>query len=480
MNASSFARRCAALALVFSAALSAQPGAPGAPDPSFGVGGRRLLDFHGGSDQVNAVAPLKDGRFLAAGSIHGPNASGPGFSGNVGVVRFLADGRVDTSFGQAGLFQLDIDSGFDEAHALRVQPDGRIVVAGALTASAYSDFAILRLRPDGTLDTGFGAQAGRTTLDIGGATVHDEALAVAMQSDGRYIVAGITRVPFGGFTYRRVAVARFTAQGLIDTSFGAGTGYVILEPFFAGDADDGHVALALTPGERLPADDRITIAGFTTSRNNAFVARLTASGQVDTSFGTPVGGGLRSGRITLSAATSGGVPTGVSTIRAARIVAGGRIVIAGSGNDRGFTFMRLLPDGTLDATFGSAGRTTVKLSDPSQYDEPFALDVQGNGKLVAAGYASTGGTNTDFFFVRLTAAGAPDASFGDGQGRALVPVSASADQALALAVEPSGRLLAGGYATAASGSNGSDFALARVFGDADRIFFHDYELPPPD
>lgn len=453
----------------------AQNGTPGTLDPSFGVGGRRIIDFHQGQDQVDAIVPLRDGRTVIAGFIHGPNAGLPGFSRNFAVMQLLPDGRPDPAFASDGLFQIDNEATADYASAALVQRDRKIVVVGSFTHNAYADMAIVRLRPDGTLDPTFGQpttggmRTGATTLDVGGEGIHDDALAVAVQGDGRYIVAGTTRVPFGGFLYRRIVVARFLANGTLDASYGTG-GYTVLPPFLADDADDVEVSIALTPSERLPAGDRVTLVGHTFSRNNAFIARLTPTGAPDASFG-------ENGRVRLTATTSSGVHSGVSTIHAARILADGRIVIAGTGNDRGMTFMRFNANGSLDTSFGTAGRTTVKLSDASQYDEAFAMDIQGNGRIVGAGYATASGSNTNFFVARLLPGGQADPGFGDGQGRMTVEMSPRTDQVQAVAIEPSGRILVGGFAFMGDGNASSDMAIARVFGDRDRLLFHDFELP---
>jgi uncharacterized delta-60 repeat protein len=472
----------AAVGLLAPHATLGQTGSSGTLDPTFGVGGRRTLDFHNGQDQIEAIVPLRDGRAIAAGFIHGLNDGVPGFSRNFAVVRFLADGRLDPEFAQDGIFQIDIEGTADQASAALSQPDGKIVVVGAFTRNAYADMSIVRLLRDGTLDPTFGDLAtggmrtGATTLDVGGEGIHDEALSVALQSDGRYVVAGTTRVPFGGFLYRRIVVARFMPDGTLDTSYGTG-GHTVLQPFFADDADDIQVSIALTPSERLPAGDRITLVGHTFSRNNAFLARLTTAGLPDTTFGETLNG-TRTGRVHLTATSSGGVFGGVSAIHAARILGDGRIVVAGTGNDRGMTFMRFGPDGALDTTFGTAGRTTVKLSDGSQFDEPFAMDIQGNGRIVGAGYVTVSGSVNNFFVARLLPGGQIDNGFGDGQGRAMIEMSTRTDQARTVAIEPSGRILVGGFAFIGDGSSPSDFALARLLGDRDRIFFHDFEVPP--
>ena len=143
------------------------------------------------------------------------------------------------------------------------------------------------------------------------------------------------------------------------------------------------------------------------------------------------------------------------------------------------TVMRLNTNGSVDAGFGTNGRTTIKYSGSSEYDEPAALALQGNGKIVAAGYATsrlTGTPHQDFFVARLLPNGQPDNGFGDGQARAVVQVSAMEDGAFAVEVEPSGNLLVGGYQTRA-GITGRDFAVARLFGDPDRIFANGFDGP---
>lgn len=475
-------QKALAATALFLAALPvvAQQGPPGDLDPTFGSAGKLTTDFFGTAEEINAVAPLSDGRFVVAGSVVGRNASGPGTSPNFAVARYLPDGRIDATFGTNGLFMIDRSGNVDEAHAIKVLPDRSLLVAGTLAPGAYSDYALVKLRPDGTPDTTFGDAAiggGRTgsvLLDIAGPNLHDEGRHLAVQRDGRIIVAGNTLVTVGSFRYRRTTVARFTANGVLDTSFGGnGSGYVILDGFYAADAQTSDYVSGIATNQRgdLPADDRITLVGYTFARNNAFVTRLTRDGAVDTSFGI-------SGRVTVSAASSGGVATGVSDLRAARIDDAGRILLAGSGSDRGMTFLRLLANGTLDTTFGTNGRTLVKVSTISNYDEPRALALQGNGKIVASGYATTivnGSPQPDFFVVRLLPNGQPDFGFGDGQGRKVVTVVASNEESRAIAVEPSGNLLVAGYALNPA-ANHHDFAVLRPYGDPDRIFADDVEL----
>ncbi len=471
--------------LALSGTVHAQTLPPGTPDPAFGIGGHATTDFHGYDDQMFALAPLRDGRFLAAGVTFNTNAAGFSNSENMAIARYDADGLLDTSFGAGGLVNLDLDGASDDARAIKVLSDGGILVAGTLSTNAHADFGLVKLHANGSLDHSFGEgsgnlRSGYVRLNIGGSTVDDHGYAVAVQSDGRIVLAGTTRVPHSSsLSYTQVAVARLNANGDVDTSFGgSGTGYTILAPFW-GDADDLLTGIALDPAGNLPANNLITLVGYTYARNNVFIARLTANGGVDTSFGDTVGS-VHSGHILLHAAHSAGNYSGVSYLGAARITADGHIVIAGQGNDDGITLMRFLGNGSLDTSFATAGRVTIKFSAASDSDRPDALAIQGNGKLVASGYATNRATGTphkDFYVVRALANGTVDTSFGDGHGRVVVAVSNQDDGSFATAVEPSGNLLVGGYAQIGSPQQQRDFALLHLIGDPDRIFADGFDAP---
>lgn len=477
-------RKALVACLTFACAGSALAlnGPPGEFDPSFS-GGKVVTDFSNAVDLIRAIAPMNDGRFVAAGGAIGPNASGPGSSPNLAVARYLPDGRLDDTFGTNGKFQFDLGGGTDDVYGLKVLPDGSVLVSGELSPQAHSDFFVMKLRPNGTADTTFGAsngagaRTGFVRLDVVGPGTHDEGRVLAVQRDGKIIVAGNTFKPAGGFSYRRVTVARFTADGQLDTTFGESDGaggrrgYVVAGNQFAAQpqTSDYVTSIAMTQSGALPADDKITVSGYTDSSNNGFLVRYTSDGQPDLTFGGGTGHALT------SYSSSGGVARGLSDIMGARIDNAGRYVVVGNGGDRGFAFVRFLSNGAQDMTFGTnaSGRTLVKVSSVSNYDEPSAIALQGNGKIVASGYATTvvpGGTaHNDFFVVRLDANGVADPTFGDGQGRKVASIATEKDQSFAIAVEPSGNLLVGGYVQRA-GAAQTDFAVARLFGDPDRIF----------
>ena len=159
-----------------------------------------------------------------------------------GVVRYTPDGTPDPGFGTGGIVKTDILGGGDQANAVAVQPDGKIVVAGFATRNGIdSDFALVRYNADGTLDPSFGTD-GIVTTDLG--TRGDDARAIAIQPDGRIVVAGTPD--------EDIALARYTTGGTLDATFGHG-GTTITDL----GSEDVANGVALTP------DGHIAVAGYT-------------------------------------------------------------------------------------------------------------------------------------------------------------------------------------------------------------------------
>lgn len=463
-NPSSLARAAHALVLA-SCAVVAQAQAPGAPDTSFGTAGHVITSFNTNVERLQAVRVLGDERILVAGY----SASGPDTSNNIAVARYLPNGGLDPAFGAGGVVRLDGGGGVsDAAFALAVQGDGKILAAGGVIRTAYSDFGVVRLLANGQLDAGFG-MGGIAQANLAPAPArHDSATAIAVQGSGKIVLAGLALANEGAFDYKRFGLVRFDSSGQIDTSFGNAGMVIAPSPFSGGD--DYLTAIARLPDGSLPGDDKLTVVGYAAARNTAIIRRYTADGQVDAGFGS-------GGQVLLSADSVGGVATGLSVIFAAALQNDGRLIVVGQGSDRGFAFMRLLANGAIDTGFGSNGRAHVKFSGPSGYDEPFALAVQGNGKIVAAGYVD--GPNEDFAVARLLPNGAVDTGFGDGAGRVIHAVSPTTlDRVHGVALAPSGKLVLAGYVQDPAASNQQeDWALARLFGDPDRIFADGFDGP---
>src|SRR3954469_15684356 len=162
-----------------------------------------------GIDVGKSVAVQSDGKIVVAGD------AGVGRAAQIALVRYNVDGSLDKSFNGTGKVITAVGDGDCKGEGLALQSDGKIVVAGYSFKPGGKDraeFTVLRYNPDGTLDSGFG-ESGKVTSEIGGSS--DSANSVALQSDGKIVVAGYTFAP-GNNDF---AVARYDGNGRLDTSF---------------------------------------------------------------------------------------------------------------------------------------------------------------------------------------------------------------------------------------------------------------------
>jgi uncharacterized delta-60 repeat protein len=387
----------------------------GALDPSF-LNGVRLLPSSS-ADYATAVAPQSDGKVIVAGRNDGAVTDG------MAVARYNADGSLDTSFGQDGKVSVPFDRG-GYVNRVAVQPDGKIILAGG----SNLDFVVVRLNPDGSLDTTFG-NGGISQVDFAGRT--DNLYGLALRPDGKILVAGSASTSAADFDF---AVLQYNADGSFDSTFGSG----------------GKVVLG-TAGKReeirdvsLLADGRIAVAGSVNGMGA--VARLTAGGAFDTSFGT---GGLVVTRLSQ--------PLG--TVLALK---GGGVLVAGGDGSR-FVAARLTGSGAFDTSFGVNGMSKVDFG----YDYEYVSDltIQKGGKIVLVG--SVGSADIydqnrpiDYALARLNTDGGLDRSFGR-RGLTTLSFNADSDSAAGVALFAKGRMVVVGGHTVLSSPTGMDFQVAR-------------------
>jgi uncharacterized delta-60 repeat protein len=176
----------------------------GTPDTTFGGDGTVTNDFTSSEDVAFAVAVAPDGKIVAAGTA--------GFE-QFAVARYNTDGSLDTTFGGSGKITTDFTSHEDLAFTMAVQTDGKIV-AGGDSGGKNGKFALARYNTDGSLDTSFGGD-GRVTTDF--TSYPDDLLALAFQPDGKILAAGGNGF---GAPNEKFALARYNSDGSLDTSFG--------------------------------------------------------------------------------------------------------------------------------------------------------------------------------------------------------------------------------------------------------------------
>ncbi|MFD0273974.1 calcium-binding protein [Kitasatospora sp. NPDC127111] len=392
--------------------------APGDLDPTFGTGGRVTTDFGGGEDDADAVAVQSDGKIVAVGYA--------GAFGDFALARYNPDGSLDSGFGTGGRVTTDFNGGSDGARGVAIQSDGKIVVVGhsEVPDGGVGWFSLVRYNTNGSLDSGFGT-GGKVVVDFGTGGA-DDAFGVAVQSDGKIVAAGLSGGDF--------ALARLNTNGSPDTGFGTG-GKVTTD--FAGGADAAR-------GLALQSDGKTVAVGYTgnsTGNYDFALARYNTDGSPDTSFSSD-------GKV---ATTFGGVDFG----HAVAIQPDGRIVAAGyTGSD--FAIARYNTSGNLDGSFDTDGKVTT---DFGGSEVAYGVAVQSDGRIVVVGDSASGGAS-DFALARYNPDGSLDTGF-SGDGKVTTDFGGGFDQALGVALQSDGRIVAAGY-----GGPGVDFALARYDGGA--------------
>jgi uncharacterized delta-60 repeat protein len=434
--------------LVLAAALlvaSAVPAAaaPGQLDLSFGAGGTVVTEFPSSYSGARAVAVQADGRIVAAGFAHTNDSIISDFA----LARYDTSGALDPTFGAGGRVRTDFGGRFDEALAVAVQPDGRIVVAGSSSDASGSDMAVARYTSDGTLDASFEGD-GLALVDFGSEA---SARAVALQPDGKVVLAGWVLQPVGGgCCVSDFALARLTSAGALDSSFD-GDGQVVTD--FLPGADNGHDAAQAV---LVQADGRIVAAGSGVAGAVSVdfaVARYLADGSLDPTFSND-------GLVTTDFVGYFDEIRDLALDTGGRIVAGGQSCEFPGNSDEvcDFGLARYTATGGLDRRFGRQGRVRTDLG--GDVGEGIrGVVVQVDGRIVAAGDTSGPGAS-DVGLTRYRSDGRLDRSFGVN-GVVITPVSPSTDEVGGLALQADGRLVVAGT-TAVQQSFG--FFVSRYLG----------------
>ncbi len=375
----------------------------------------------GHSGEARDVAVQADGKIVAVGQV------GAGSVEHFALVRYKTNGLLDPSFDGDGKVTTPFGAPFGSlagANAVAIQPDGKIVAAGWKLAND-SRFAVARYMPNGALDTSFSGD-GKVVTTMGS---YDTAYSVAIQADGRIVVAGAAEV---GLT--RFALARYDTFGVLDPTFGSG-GKVITQI----GADGGAASVGIQSDGKIVAAGR---ARFGTKSRFA-LARYDTLGVLDPTFSGD-------GRVNTV------IGIGGAEARSVAIQTGGEIVAAGfSGNGSGsrFALARYDTFGILDPSFSGNGKVTNWLGTQSNAN---SVAIQTDGKIVVAGSAFQGSHGL-FVVARYDLVGVLDPTF-SGDGKVQTQVG-NGGYAASIAIQPAnGRLVLAGQATPATYFR---FALAR-------------------
>jgi uncharacterized delta-60 repeat protein len=393
--------------------------------------------IHG--DGANAVAIQSDGKIVAAGFVI--IADNQYFM----TVRWKPDGSLDSTYAGYYGFNVIYEAGgwhnYAAATSMALQTDGKIVIAGYTLAEwVGSHLHVLRLKTDGNVDTSFGGINGVTSA-IGN---HDEAYSIAIQPDGKIVVAGkLYNELFGNYDF---ALFRYNTNGSIDSTFSNdGIAITHLDSFNYATARsvaiqiDGKIVAAGSP------DNSITGTGF-------MVVRYNPDGKPDSSFG--VNGVVQ---------TTSGCTNDVDLAQAVAIQPDGKIVVAGvsclsqSSWAGKFAMVRFNPDGSMDPSFNSTGMVTTQIGLNAAAN---SMLIQPNGEIILSGGGSQDSiaSNSNFTLARYKANGSIDSTFGDF---GIVTTSFGYSAGInATAFQPDGKIIA-------AGSQSGAIAVARYISGLD-------------
>ena len=378
-----------------------------------------IMDF--GSFRVSApnAVLLADGKILVDGYASNTHAS----AFYSVLVRYNADGSVDTTFGNGGFVRSDTESTslVSPEAGVALQADGKIVVGG-------DGFAVARYNSDGSFDTSFGTGGSVPVLEVGTSLSYG----VVVEPDGKIVVSG-GNDDFG--------LVRFDSSGNLDPSFGVGgKATASFDGSVSGDAQ----SLVGQPDGKILVVGGVDIAGD----EDFALVRYNTDGSLDGTFGT-------GGKVTTDFGSEGDEAFGVA------LQADGKIVVTGTTTNSTGVLVRYNANGSLDTSFGTGGKVTTNAV--SSVEHPETVKIQADGKIVVAGYSFAGGANTDFAIARYNSDGSLDSSFGSA-GKVLTDIGATTDHVTSIVIEPDGKILVVG-SSGPVGAGPADLALVRYNSD---------------
>jgi uncharacterized delta-60 repeat protein len=408
-------------------------------DPTFGTNGIVTADLGSSSDSSSDIALQSDGKIVMLGAAQGQRPV---------LMRYNSNGSVDNTFGTNGKLNLDF------GRRLAVQQDGKLLIAG----SSEGSFAVARYNSNGTsLDNAFGTNGVAIIPSASGDIFDYSASDLAVESNGRIVVAGTCSNRYGHSVFS--AIARLNSDGTpYDTDYGS---VIWLDGVFSYANYNFGEAVAAQP------DGKIVVFGNTMDDESynmrPFLVRLNLNSSLDKTFGT-------NGR----GAVIIPVPRFHYDKGSMVIQADGRIVVAGTvGNiddvHNDLVVARFNANGTLDSTFSGTG---IVVADFGTNEFGTDVHLQADGKLVVVGTSSTG-DSSNLLIVRYNKDGSLDAAFGDN-GKLISNLGNSSASGAGIEVRPNGKFIVAGS------SNGDAFLARYDVSDATgRLFNDDYESLKP-
>ncbi|MEP6646060.1 MAG: T9SS type A sorting domain-containing protein [Saprospiraceae bacterium] len=376
-------------------------------DTTFGDHGMLVkdLDKHA-TDFIRDGVLQPDGRIVVTGYTGTP--------ATIFVMRFLSDGDPDTDFGDNGVVRLNFGGSTSRGHAVALQSDGRIVVAGEYLTGSIYDFCLARLNADGSPDSTFGV-AGKVISDLG--TDFEYPNALAIQTDGKIVAAGRVESK----TFSDMAVVRYLSDGQMDPDFGSG-GLVVTNFREEDEAND----VLIQP------DGKIVIGGYTALQavGDFALVRYLQDGTPDESFGDH-------GKVETDLAGESELARSILLQPDGKIVATGLAHYFNIFQTADFGIVRYNEDGSLDSSFSDDGMAILVKGESNDIESSV---LQHDGKIVIAGRSDYPDGVNRLFLARLLSDGTLDPGFGD-QGVVTADIDGEMETAYASMISSDSRIV---------------------------------------
>lgn len=400
-------------------------------DSTFGNAGTKSIDFGAWSEEAYDVAIDSANNVVVAGSITKNSLGG---DVDFAVTRLLGtNGNLDPNFDGDGKASVDF-GGFDPCYSLAVDSADNVVLAGRRVINNVSDFALARLAgTNGTL-----LSWGKRAIDFNGNSEYG-LTGVTVDNNGNIVAVGASAGTISGvYGIYLAAVRILSADGSLDPTFD-GDGRVLTPNRNPGSNDQAYSVA-------LQADGKIIVAGTGYDQFNqgnfAIVVRYNSDGSLDSSFG--LGGVFHDTSISLGSMIT--------------IDSRGRILLVGGNSSSDLAVARLLPNGSLDPNFDGDGRAIIAFDSGADWGVGVAMDDADN--VIVAGWSQQA-ASIDFVVARLLGSnGSLDPSF-DGDGRATIDFGSAPDYGYGVAIDSANRIIVAGRSDQATGA---DFAVARLLG----------------
>lgn len=367
-------------------------------DPSYGTNGVATVDFGQEYDAAVSSTMQVDGKILLCGTI--------GFASDsrISLARLLPNGQPDLNFGTNGKTVITYDTLWGHIpKQISVQSDGKILVAFLLNENNETRRMLVRLLPNGSIDTGFGVQGFyKTSWPRGEGWTGFKIL-----PDGKILCYGTNSELFDGLYYGRIVGFRLLPTGRLDSSFN-GSQYKVYRLLNTGASRENGLFLGsgTDQSDVLFSTSQNPVGGLSTS----YLQKIKPNGNPDSSFGTY---GVQRFNFTATGTTV--------TVVGVHLLPTGQIRLPGLHRINNFsmqtpTIFGMLADGRIDSSFGTIGMARYQIPNTANFNNYLGVDLkqdnQGRYYLAYAGYTSLS-TSRVFAVTRFLENGSSDLSYGN-------------------------------------------------------------------